>query len=118
MSNANPMAAMAQINHCTGERRIFGIVWRRIYYAAMNLETERAALDAHVREIIDWHFDPKTGSPFWLDFGRTLKWDPKREVKTFADLSRFPPFEDEWLRGGPLDRWIPKGYDGKPVFVF
>ena len=24
-------------------------------------------LDAHVRDIINWHFSPETGCPFWLD---------------------------------------------------
>ena len=36
----------------------------------------------------------------------------------FADLRRFGEFEDEWLRGGPVQRWIPKGLAGKPIFVF
>ena len=75
-------------------------------------------LDVWVREVVDWHFDPATGSPFWLDFARTAGWDPRREVKGFADLARFPEFQDEWLRGGPVQRWIPKGIDGKPIFVF
>ena len=48
----------------------------------------------------------------------TLGWDPRREITGFGDLSRFPSFEDEWLRGGPVQRWIPKGFAGKPVFVF
>ena len=26
--------------------------------------------------------------------------------------------EDEWLRGGPVRRWVPRGLEGKPVFVF
>ena len=42
----------------------------------------------------------------------------EKEVGGFSDLSRFPAFEDEWLRGGPVQRWIPKGFDGKPVYVF
>jgi len=25
-------------------------------------------LDAHVRDIIEWHFNHETGCPFWLDF--------------------------------------------------
>lgn len=25
------------------------------------------ALDAHVREIIEWHFNPETGCPFWFN---------------------------------------------------
>ena len=29
--------------------------------------------------------------------------------QAFADLARFGQFEDEWLRGGPVQRWMPKG---------
>jgi len=75
-------------------------------------------LDAWVRDVVDWHFDPATGSPFWLEYAKTAGWDPRREVKGFPDLARFPEFQDEWLRGGPVQRWIPKGLDGQPIFVF
>jgi phenylacetate-coenzyme A ligase PaaK-like adenylate-forming protein len=78
----------------------------------------RTALDAWVREVIAWHFDPASGTPFWLDFAAKLGWDPRREISGFADLARFPPFQDEWLRGGPVDRWIPRAYVGKPAYVF
>jgi phenylacetate-coenzyme A ligase PaaK-like adenylate-forming protein len=78
----------------------------------------RGALDDWVREIVAWHFDPATGCPFWLEYASKLQWDPRREIKGFADLSKFESFEDEWLRGGPVQRWIPKGLAGKPVFVF
>jgi phenylacetate-coenzyme A ligase PaaK-like adenylate-forming protein len=75
-------------------------------------------LDDWVREVVDWHFDPATGTPFWLDFARSAGWDPRRDVKGLADLARFPEFQDEWLRGGPVQRWIPKGLAGKPIYVF
>ena len=78
----------------------------------------REALDAWTREIVAWHFDPATGAPFWLDYAKKLGFDPRRDVKNFDDLSKFPSFEDEWLRGGPMQRWIPKGLAGKPVYVF
>jgi len=81
-------------------------------------EASRVALDAWVREIVDWHFNPTTGCPFWLQRAGTLGWDPRREIRTFADLRRFGSFEDEWLRGGPVQRWVPRGLEGKPVFVF
>ncbi|MGH9662069.1 MAG: hypothetical protein ACRD96_26205, partial [Bryobacteraceae bacterium] len=68
--------------------------------------------------IIDWHFSPETGCPFWLDFARRLDWDPRREIQTYGDLDRFGFFQDKWLRGGPVQRWIPKGYAGRPIFVF
>jgi len=81
-------------------------------------DAPRAALDRQVREVIEWHFDPSTGSPFWLDFAKKAGWDPRREIGGFADLTRFGQFDDEALRGGPVERWIPKGYAGRPVFVF
>lgn len=75
-------------------------------------------LDAHAREIVEWHFNPATGCPFWLDYASKLGWDPRKEIKNVDDLKKFPPFEDEWLRGGPVRRWAPKGLAGKPIFVF
>jgi hypothetical protein len=78
----------------------------------------KARLDAHVREIVEWHFNPETGCPFWLDFASKLGWDPRREINSFEGLRKFPPFQDEWLRGGPVRRWLPKGLEGKPLFTF
>jgi phenylacetate-coenzyme A ligase PaaK-like adenylate-forming protein len=75
-------------------------------------------LDAWVREVVDWHFDPASGCPFWLDYAKKLGWDPRREIKSYSDLQRFEPFQDEWLRGGPVERWVPKALLGKPVYVF
>ena len=34
------------------------------------LKAAQDKLDAHLREIIQWHFSPETGSPFWLDWAR------------------------------------------------
>jgi phenylacetate-coenzyme A ligase PaaK-like adenylate-forming protein len=82
------------------------------------ISASRLALDAWVQEVVSWHFDPATGSPFWLEYARKLDWDPRREIRTFDDLGRFGPFQDEWLRGGPVGRWIPRGYAGRPVYVF
>ena len=76
------------------------------------------ALDGWVREIIAWHFDPATGCPFWLDWARRAGWDPRQEVTSFAALAKFPHFEDGWLRGGPVRRWVPKAYADRPTFVF
>jgi hypothetical protein len=81
-------------------------------------EEARERLDGWTREMVAWHFDPATGSPFWLDRAKTLGFDPRRDVKGYADLSRFGFFEDEWLRGGPVRRWVPKGLAGKPVSIF
>jgi hypothetical protein len=68
----------------------------------------RAALDAWTREIVQWHFNPETGCPFWLDYAAKLDWDPRTEIGGYDDLDRFGFFQDEWLRGGPVRRWVPK----------
>ena len=78
----------------------------------------REALDAWVREVVAWHFNPGTGCPFWLEYAQKLGWDPRAEIHGFADLPKFGLFEDDWLRGGPVRRWVPKGLADKPVYVF
>ena len=82
------------------------------------IDTARQALDRWVREVVAWHFDPATGCPFWLDWAARAGWDPRTEVRTYEDLSKFGFFEDEWLRGGPVRRWVPRGLAHKPVYVF
>jgi phenylacetate-coenzyme A ligase PaaK-like adenylate-forming protein len=84
----------------------------------MTPQQAREQLDAHVRETVAWHFDPDTGTPFWLDRAKALGFDPRREVRTFDDLKRFGEFNDEWLRGGPVRRWVPKALQDKPIYVF
>jgi phenylacetate-coenzyme A ligase PaaK-like adenylate-forming protein len=78
----------------------------------------RERLDAHARDIVAWHFNPDTGTPFWLERIKTLGFDPRKEVGSFADLKKFGLFEDEWLRGGPVRRWVPRAYQDKPIYVF
>ncbi|HLL77469.1 MAG TPA: hypothetical protein VK421_19595 [Pyrinomonadaceae bacterium] len=78
----------------------------------------RERLDAWTREIVSWHFDPETGCPFWLERAKSFDFDPRREIKTYEDLARLGPFQDEWLRGGPVRRWVPRAYKDRPVFVF
>jgi phenylacetate-coenzyme A ligase PaaK-like adenylate-forming protein len=85
---------------------------------AARARAAREELDAHVRETVAWHFDPATGCPFWLEYAAKLGWDPRREIRRFEDLRRFPPFEDAWLRGGPVRRWVPRAFAGQPTFVF
>lgn len=82
------------------------------------LKTSRDALDSWVREIVEWHFNPNTGCPFWLEYAKKLDWDPRREIRGYDDLARFGQFQDEWLRGGPVRRWVPRAYEDRPVYSF
>ena len=89
----------------------------------MNIEekVKHAAeeLDAHVVEIIKWHFSPETGSPFWLDWASKQEWNPLEEVRNFKDIcNKFPHFQDEWLRDLPNEVWVPQAYKGRPFNIF
>jgi len=84
----------------------------------MSADEARTRLDQHVRECVEWHFNPETGCEYWLNKAKTLGFDPRQEVKCFDDIKKFPLFEDDDLRGGPVTRWVPKGLQGKPMYVF
>src|SRR3990172_5821159 len=84
----------------------------------MNLDEARQKLDAHVREMVAWHFSPETGCPFWLDFAKKLSFDPREKLHGYDDLKLLSHFQDSWLRGGPVRRWIPKTLKDKPAYVF
>ena len=40
------------------------------------VDAARSALDAWVRDMVAWHFNPDTGAPFWIDYAAKLGWDP------------------------------------------
>ncbi len=78
----------------------------------------RQRLDEHVREMVHWHFSPETGCPFWLERAAGLGFDPRVEIAGYDDLRKLGYFQDGWLRGGPVRRWLPKAYENEPVYVF
>jgi len=89
----------------------------------MSLEQQVAdakdKLNAHLQEIIKWHFSPETGCSFWLDWAAKADFNPLEDVKTVEDLTKFPHFDgDEWLRYLPHEVWVPKSYEGKPFNIF
>lgn len=86
--------------------------------ADSKVDSARDALNEHTLRTIHWHFSDDTGSPFWLEKKSELNFDPLTEVRSFDDLKKFPLFEDDWLRGGPIRRWVPKGLADQPVYVF
>ncbi|MCC6356160.1 MAG: hypothetical protein IT577_19910 [Verrucomicrobiae bacterium] len=90
--------------------------------AAMNMESRiegaRARLDEHVRAMVEWHFSPGTGCPYWLDWARSAGWDPREKVRAFADMRRFDHFDDEVLRREDPARFVPAAYRGRPYNIF
>ena len=81
-------------------------------------QAARAALDAHVVEIVRWHFSPETGTPRWLQWARDAGWHPAEEVGGFDDLLRFPHFDGEVLRTESHEQWVPRAFQGRPFTIF
>ena len=67
-------------------------------------------MDEHLREILDLHFDPAWGAPYWLHAARELGFDPRRDIETVDDLGRFPEFPLEELATRPVTDFIPRRY--------
>ena len=51
---------------------------------AASIKTAQEKLDAHVREIVQWHFSPETGSPFWLDWTKKAGWNPATDAENLS----------------------------------
>jgi len=67
-------------------------------------------LDKWVKEIILWHFDPLTGSKYWLNKERELGINAIKEINTYSDLRIFGLFPEEDLYYIPIEDFIPRGY--------
>lgn len=82
------------------------------------IEQAKEKRDAQVRDVVNWHFDPEKGTPFWLKYARQLDFDPRDRIRCYEDLKLLGDFEDAWLRKTPVRDWIPQGFAGRPVSVF
>ena len=78
----------------------------------------RQQLDEQAVRITRLHFDPNDGAPYWLEKAGSFGFDPLKDVNCFDDLKKFPLFEDDDLRGGPVTRFLPKKLHNEPKYVF
>ena len=74
------------------------------------------APEAFLKAAMRWHFDPDTGSRFWLERAALLDFDPRTDIETFEDLLRFPNLTSD-LRDALVEDLIPQGYGPRPEVV-
>lgn len=67
-------------------------------------------VDERLREVIDVHFDPRWGTEWWLDRVPLLGFDPRREIRSVADLQRLPAVPEADLARLPVQRFLPRRY--------
>lgn len=73
--------------------------------------TIAASLSASlIAEIIATHFDPRTGSAYWLEQEKRLGLEAKKEITCREAFHLFGPMDTEALRTRPLLDFIPKQF--------
>jgi hypothetical protein len=72
------------------------------------VSASRVAPDERLVWIVDEHFDPRWGAPWWIDQAPGLGFDPRREIRCVADLERLPPVPREALATLPVERFVPR----------
>lgn len=69
-----------------------------------------ASLDQRVRQMVALHFDPTSGSVFWVDRARRLGLDPIADLRCLADLNRLGNLDPADLQQRPLWDYIPRRF--------
>jgi hypothetical protein len=72
--------------------------------------------DEFIRAAMDWHFNPDTGSPYWLKRAKKLEFDPRTDVLCYDDLRLLPNIVNE-LRDVRAEDLIPQGYGPAPEVI-
>lgn len=58
--------------------------------------------------IIDLHFDPRFGSPYWLDKARQLGIDARKRIRTLEELTLLGPMDATALSTRPIEDFMPQ----------
>lgn len=86
---------------------------------ATDVAVAKLRLDAHVQEMMKWHFSDATGCPYWLDMRSKLGFNPIKDIRSFEDVAeRFPTFDAGVLKYNAIDHLIPRGYEGQPYSIY
>lgn len=75
-------------------------------------------IDTWIRHVLSIHFDPESGSQYWLQREKVLGIDARKDITSLKDLHKLGPMEEEDLRRHPLEYFIPKMHlENKEEFV-
>lgn len=73
-------------------------------------EKENTVEPDALRNLLALHFDKRWGSAFWIEQAELLGFDPVRDVRSIADLERFPVFPLDMLATHPVEHFIPRSF--------
>lgn len=69
-------------------------------------------VEERLERVLATHFDPRWGSPYWLERAAGLGFDPRREVRSVADLACLGPMPLAALATRPLEDFVPRRFHG------
>lgn len=72
------------------------------------------SLKDRLRRVVAVHFDPKLGTPYWLDRARTLGIDPIRDINAISDLAMLGDMTPGDLAARPMLDYVPRAVHGRP----
>jgi hypothetical protein len=82
------------------------------------IASARQKLDAHTREIVNWHFSPETGCPFWLDYAAKLGLGSAQGNKLLCRARQVPAIPGRVASWRPGTAMGSAGLAGQPTYVF
>lgn len=72
------------------------------------IEAAGRLAEARLSEVLALHFDERRGTPFWLERRRELGFDPRREIRSLADLPKLGRFLRSWQLERPIEDFVPR----------
>lgn len=77
------------------------------------------ATKARLEHMLAVHFDPKWGSPYWIEKARQLGLDARRDIGSIDDLALLGPMDAEALATRPIEDFIPRRFlDRRSELIF
>ncbi|MFQ5818865.1 MAG: hypothetical protein ACE5I5_02660 [Candidatus Heimdallarchaeota archaeon] len=74
-------------------------------------------LNEWMRKILEIHFNPQEGTPYWLKKEKELGIDAKKDIETIEDLHVLGLMDEEDLRNLPAEELMPKHFAKTDVMM-
>lgn len=68
-----------------------------------------------LRHVVSIHFDPRHGTPYWMERARALRLDPLRDLRDLEDLAVLGHFDVDDLRKGRVRDFLPAPLAAEPA---
>lgn len=72
------------------------------------MPTEQGTVAERLARIVDLHFDPRFGSPYWLEKARQLGIDARKAIQSIEDLHQLGPMDEAVLATRPIEEFMPQ----------